>query len=172
MDLSNYTQKIDEIYFKEKLIDLKSLEKKVSVKKHSKQLNSDLFYASKSAVKILDDNDGVFVKVEENNYQNVYISYLTLDNSFNCPPVESLVDITVMKKYRFYIDLEKHSNIEVKPIIVHYSLGKKEKLTELVKTDEMVNFLNNEDQCRLTFKVVGHGEFTIKNISVVPEDGK
>lgn len=170
MNLINYSRKVNEIFYNESMINPQFLTKISSLKENSKEISIELFYFSKPVIKLSVENGMLFGKVEENNYKNLYLSYLTLNNSFNLSPKETLIDIIKLKKYRFYIDIESNEDLEIKPIVVHYHSARKERLTELKQQGELVEFYKNEDKCRLTFKLIGNGEFLIKQISIVPED--
>ncbi|KKK33964.1 hypothetical protein WN59_10210 [Salinicoccus sediminis] len=138
--------------------------KNLTIRNYS--LKRDLFYYSKN-VFVPNSNDFPSWNVEKNNIKMLYISYLTLNNNFAYSPDESFFNIEENEVYYIDISVSQSKNIIVTPIIIHYSRGKKTKLTKIIDKNQLLNFSNDEDKCRLTFKIEGSGDFSIENIKVL-----
>lgn len=166
--LSQYERRFENLYKKELLNELSLLEDHINTNIYKRSLSKDKFYFSKPTMTIYNENNVLVVNVEDNNYKQLYLSYETLNNTFNIPPDESLVDLNKYQKYLFNIEIESTENINVIPYVIHYKNSKKLKLTSLKQNHQTLDF-KEDDQCRLTFKIIGHGNFEIKTISIIPK---
>jgi len=129
-------------------------------------LKRDLFYYSKN-VFVPNSNELPSWNVEKNSIKMLYLSYLTLNNNFASSPDESFFNIEENEVYYIHISIHQSKKINVTPIIIHYSKGRKTKLTKIIDKNQLLNFSNGEDKCRLTFKIEGSGDFSIENIKVL-----
>ena len=104
-----------------------------------------------------------------NNLNHVYISYRIFNNSFNEVPDESFLNIQEVKEWKITIDILTSDNIEVIPYIVHYKDGEKRKLTKIILSRQLLDF-SSDEKCRLTFKIIGNGDFQINRIGILSLD--
>lgn len=166
--LSQYKNRFEILYkneLTESLSLLETLAKSSELNEKHYSLSRKLFYFSKP-VMILENKKNILEgTVQRNDYKQVYLSYLTLNNLFNQPPAQSLLDLKTTKQYMFNIDIITEDDIKIIPYLIHYKNTKKSKLTRIKEKNQVVDF-NQSDQCRLTFKIMGHGNFQIKNISI------
>lgn len=168
MNLSQYKNRFNVTYKKEKTGEISSLVQEVKMTQYLYPINENLFFYSQPVINLKLEKNALNVEVEKNNINKLYLSYLTLDNKFNDSPVNSLLNLDEHNKFQFILKLDKENSLEIVPYIIHYQEGKKRKLTSITKPNQLVNF-ENDDKCRLVFKVTGNGIFTIKEIIIIPK---
>src|SRR5699024_9133030 len=131
-------------------------------------LNVEYFYFSRPVFRLSNKNNGnLFVEVESHTHKNLYLSYQTMDNKFDVFPEKYFLNLNKYKIYQFKIEIESSENISIIPYIIHYNKNKKKKLTA-VSNSQIINFKNDEN-CRLTFKIIGEGHFEINRIRIIPK---
>lgn len=169
--LVQYERRFEVLYRKE-LDENASLFEKLShsleISNHDYSLNEEKFYYSKSVFSFEKNSNSLQVSVEENEYKQLYLSYDTLDNLFNKLPKKSLLNLSENTKYEFSIDTSTEGNIQIIPYLIHYKDSMKRKLTQIKRRNQLID-LENDEKCRLTFKIIGHGNFEIKRISIIPK---
>ena len=169
--LTQYKRRFELIYIKDnknELTYLESLLKSAIAEKYNYSLSKDKFYFSNDIVSLNNIKNSLTVNVEKNNENHIYLSYGTLNNSFNLIPEKSLLNLENFDKYEFIIDITTDDTIKVVPYIIHYKKNKKDKLTAVIKSNQLIDF-NDDYKCRLTFKIIGYGRFDIKKISIIPK---
>lgn len=150
--------------------ELDNLEKKINLAKFKTKdysLNKDQFYFSKDVISLKNINNNLVGAVEENDFQNLYLSYITLNNNFENEPLHSLIDLEEFNKYEFDI-VVNNDNLKLIPYIIHYKEKTKSKLTRIESDNKIIDF-TGDDKCRLTFKIIGHGNFEIESIRITPK---
>lgn len=155
---------------KEIIGELDNLEKKINLTKFKTKdysLNKKQFYFSKDVISLKNVNDSLVGVVEENDLQNLYLSYITLNNNFENEPLHSLIDLEEFNKYEFDI-VVNNDNLKLIPYIIHYKEKTKSKLTRIESDNKIIDF-TGDDKCRLTFKIIGHGNFEIESIRITPK---
>lgn len=155
---------------KEIIGELDNLEKKINLAKFKTKdysLNKKQFYFSKDVISLKNVNDSLVGVVEENDLQNLYLSYITLNNNFENEPLHSLIDLEEFNKYEFDI-VVNNDNLKLIPYIIHYKEKTKSKLTCIESDNKIIDF-TGDDKCRLTFKIIGHGNFEIESIRITPK---
>lgn len=130
-------------------------------------LNKKLFYSSKDAIEYRNDTQKCAWEVYKNSYKMLYLSYETLNNKFDLSPRESFININTSENYYFDVEIESTEYLEVTPIILHYSKGEKTRRTKILSRNQLLKFHENEDKCRLTFKLNGSGHFSIEHIKLL-----
>lgn len=155
-------------YKKEKTSELTNLTQELKKTRYRFSLNENLFYHSKPVFDILEKKDYLQVEIAKNDFSKLYLSYHTLNNKFDEPPENSLLNLNEYKKFQFIIEIDKEDSVDVIPYIIHYKKGKKRRLTSINKIKKIINF-QKDDKCRLTFKVIGNGTFNIKEIIIIPK---
>ena len=136
-----------------------------SLKVHRMPLEDQHFYCPKREVTFHSHMQQLECEVEKNNHKMVYLSYGTLNNQFDKEPEESIIPVVKGTSYYVRIGVEKDATLQIIPIIVEYSAGKKTKLNKVTEPDELISFEESTDKCRLTFKLIGFGHATISDIS-------
>lgn len=168
MDIYQYTNKFNMVYNKQLFNNLSSSLSEIINSNYKYSTNKSYFFSSQLVIGVDNYNDKLRVIVEPNNLKKLYLSYQTLNNRFGEAPDESLLDLNNYTKYRFSFVINKNGNIDITPYIIHYKNGDKRKLSRVDKTNQIIDF-SDDNQCRLTFKITGHGMFTINEIIIIPE---
>lgn len=172
MKFDRYLKEFDKVYKNNVLSKLNIFSSLTSVNSNKViieelPIKKSMFYFSKDVIKDIDKNENIGWRIQKNNIKMLYLSYKTLNNKFEVSPADSFFKIKRNEQYYINISLIKDSTIDVTPIIIHYSEGRKSKLSKVIENNQFISFDPAEDKCRLTFKLIGHGEFFIKNIQVL-----
>lgn len=172
MDFKRYKKSFDREYKRQQLSNLDIFNSLSTFNSDNSSnitysLNKDLFYSSKGVIESLHTNEKYKWKVDKNNLKMLYLSYKTLNNKFDLPPEESLININASETYYFDVNIDSSKDLYITPIVIHYSKGQKTKLTKIVSKNQLLRFHENEDRCRLTFKVKGSGYFSIEHIKLL-----
>lgn len=170
INIKEYENLFESIYMRDIINELGNLEKIISLansKTKDYSLNKDQFYFSKDVIYLENINNKLFGVVEENDLQNLYLSYMTLNNNFEKEPLHSLIDLGVSNKYEFDIEVN-NDNLKLIPYVIHYKGKEKSKLTRMESDNKIIDF-TGDDKCRLTFKIIGHGNFEIESIRITPK---
>ncbi|HLR67007.1 MAG TPA: hypothetical protein VK105_07700 [Virgibacillus sp.] len=172
MDFKKYKKSFDREYKNQQLLNLDIFNSlntfnSDNSSKITYSLNKDLFYSSKKAIESLNIKEKYQWKVYKNNFKMLYLSYKTLNNQFNLSPEESFIDINASATYYIDVDIDSTKGLDITPIVIHYSNEQKTKLTKIVNRNQLLRFHENEDKCRLTFKVKGSGHFSIEHIKLL-----
>lgn len=130
-------------------------------------LDQDLFYSSKDVIVPLSDNEEYDWKVEVNSYKMLYLSYKSLNNKFDLAPEESFIEIDRSEAYYLDVNIDSTKGLGITPFVIHYSNGRKTRLTKIVGRNQILEFQVGEDKCRLTFKINGAGNFSIEHINLL-----
>lgn len=168
MNLSQYKNRFNVVYKKEKIRRISTLLNEVKMSNFRFPIKEDLFFHSKPVLNLTEETHGLQVSVKDNKINKLYLSYQTLDNKFGESPKNSLLNLQAHKKYQFILRIDKEDSVDIVPYIIHYQDGNKRKLTEIKKNKQLIDF-QNDSACRLTFKITGNGNFTIKEIIIVPK---
>ena len=169
--LSQYENKFEILYRNQvtkELTNLESIVESLRSNENNYSLFKSRFFYSKPVITLHNNQNRLVGNVKINDYKQLYLSYETLNNSFNKSPSKSLLDFKEFKTYLFNIDIVTGQSIEIIPYIIHYKNSKKIKLTRIKEKNQVIDF-KNDDQCRLTFKITGHGDFKINLISIKPK---
>ncbi|WP_020006187.1 hypothetical protein [Salinicoccus albus] len=130
-------------------------------------LERNMFYYSKDVIFLYEEDDFIGWVVEEHSIKQLYLSYQTLDNNFAVAPEKSFFEVNPDNSYYIDIQIRQNETISITPVLIHYSKGKKRKQTNINEVNQAINFDKSDDKCRLTFKIRGHGNFSIENIKVI-----
>lgn len=130
-------------------------------------LDHKFFYSSKDVIAPLSDHEEYDWKVDVNSYKMLYLSYKSLNNKFDVAPEESFIEIDSSEAYYLDVNIDSTKGLDITPFVIHYSNGRKTRLTKIVGRNQLLEFQVGEDKCRLTFKVNGAGNFSIKHINLL-----
>jgi len=138
---------------------------KLKNKKHTYPLSLDMFYYKNPPITVRKDKSKINVFVEKNEIKTLYLSYLTLDTKFAEIPEKSFINLDTLKSFHFDVDISTTNSVEVIPFIIHYNNKGKKKMTRITRRNQLVEIAEDEIKCRLTFKIKGNGNFSIKSIT-------
>src|SRR5699024_1862185 len=129
-----------------------------------KRLETEYFFTNRKEVSYENENGNLIIQVEKHRHNQVYLSYLTLDNNFNEVPENPLIN----KDYReYYIQINYiEKELIIRPFLIFYNRSSKTRLYELTENIEKIIFKEDEEFCRLTFKLEGFGAVNLKNIEL------
>lgn len=159
------------MYKNEQLTELRQIEDLVDLDEiNAKEFSilKENFYFSKNVFSLENNRDSLLGVVDKNEFKQIYLSYQTLNNSFDEIPDTSLLDLKKFSKYKFDIETISSVDLEIIPYIIHYRNSQKDKLTKLTHRNQVIDFTDDE-KCRLTFKVIGNGKFEISRIRITPK---
>lgn len=131
---------------------------------NKKNLETKYFFTNRNDVLYKNENDNLIIQVDRNKHNQVYLSYLTLDNSFNEVPGNPLIK---KDENEYYIQIDYiEKGLKIRPILIFYNENSKKRLYELTEKMERIIFKEDEKLCRLTFKLEGFGSVSLNNIEI------